>query len=394
MHSLKRTESNRLVLGRDITATVGSLKPRAYGKLLTQGKISVPESFYLLDHGFTDFQTKPEPTKTRLCELRRVAGNIFEAEDHVARREIRKMLTNVKDEGIFLILGHGGSIPCGAVSAKKKLLTDGIDVHENISHILDHIPVGILGLNSPEAEELNARHQATLLLDDSEFSAIINDKHISVVTGICTDTGINFNVIRESKSDGILNPGSVLVALSDQLKRGLSTALEEGKNLQKHFAHVMFIWDPQEMAHVMNPKSEPLELVGLCCIDGRLPPRVPGPRYIFRTRAGEAVSVTCSINGKVEFTKGELGSGLYGLNQVYGLAPGRDGNGHVLAFASSMEHARMIREAVLEMPEFVSLTKGGATISVGFFDGELLVLRNGVSGITIRRPYIPDTPIL
>ncbi len=381
--------------------------PSCLQRAKTGKPITIIESGDMLRYGFARFQERIQPTRTQRCQFRRVAGNIFEPDDAISRREMKRMLGDVKEEGIVLVLGHGGHIKCGAVAAKQKHLDRGLDTHEKIVHIIDHIPDSVKGLRSPEAEDVNARHQAGLLLDDKKLGGLIRDKNLTVVTGICTASGIDFSAInRRNLSNGNLTENyPVLRSLNTQMKNALRTVHEGRRNLTTHTAHVMFSWDPEEMKNVMGQDKEQLELVGICCVDARLPPRVPGPRYIFGTNPGEALTVTCSINGKTEFTTGELGSAIYGLTHVQGLAPELktehdghmvtiNGNGHILAFASDMDTANMIKHALLEEPAVANLTKDGKTISIGYFDGQRLVIRNGHAGLTINERYQPVVPIL
>lgn len=364
-------------------------------KIVAHEPLSIPDSFLALEAGFHRFEQRTMPTFAQRVAFRNVAGNIIEVNDPVARREIKKLLERVQVGGAFLVLAHGGNLPCGAVAAKQKHMETPLNEPPPVLHIVDHIPDEVYDFSSPYAERINAKRQAEILLEDPEFASIIHAKNITVIAGVCSDGNITFTAMNREgwTSRHLTSHHPVLIALRRQMKRALVTACKEGKALSVHFAHSLFLWDPEETRVVLNQNGS-LEMAGIGCVDARLPPRVPGPRYLFRMHPGEGFVVTCSVNGSMEFTQGELGSAMYGLSHVHGIAPRQGGNGHTVAFASTMEAAALIKEAALANPVLADATQDGRTISLAAFNGRRLVVTNEAFEQRLDLPYNPIARIL
>ncbi|MDO8553977.1 MAG: hypothetical protein Q7S22_04170 [Candidatus Micrarchaeota archaeon] len=355
------------------------------------GRISIPESYEILRYGAAMGQRRTTPSKTARCSFRRVMGNIFEHDNIIARRELKRMFERIEIYGAFLVLGHGGGLPCGAVSAKQSHAEHSLEEHSSILQVLEKIPSEVLGRASPIAETLNARHQASMLLDDHEFGAIIRERNITVVTGICTDSEIRFEALNRTgwNTSQLIEQHPLLGTLSKQMKKALKIMVIDGKDIKEQFAHVLFVWDPEDLKKVNGQDRNELSVGGICCVDARLPPRTPGPRFILGVRPGEAAGVTCAVNGSVDFTGGEIASIKYLLDHVKGIAPHLGGNGHIVTFASNLETAEMIRRSIIADGTVDEETQDGKTISIASFNGRSLIVRNEHFEQEIVMPYNP-----
>ncbi len=371
--------------------------PIHWRKRVEQKTLSVEESFEAIRDGFARFQQRTTPSKTTRCSFRRVAGNVVESNDSVARRELKRMIEGIEIGGAFLVLGHGGSLPCGAVSAKQSHVTAPLFEYPAILRLLERIPDEVVDYESPLAERANARHQATVLLDDHEFGRLLKERNITVVAGVCTDDKILFRAMNRKKSHGdgvwdihdLIDHHPMLRTLRLQMAKALETASVEGRKLKKHFAHGLFVWDPEDLKGVNGQGRNELSIGGITCVDARLPPRTPGPRFIIRAHPGEVAGVTCAVNGNVEFTDGETASINYLLRHVSGIAPELGGNGHVIAFASNLETARRIKASILATNAVNGETQDGKTISIASFNGRSLIVRNDHLGLEINELYAP-----
>ncbi|MBI5133607.1 MAG: hypothetical protein HZA83_02740 [Thaumarchaeota archaeon] len=370
--------------------------PKWRQKLLGREPLEIQESFDALTDGFHRFEQRTKPACCSGVALRRVAGNIFEQNDQVARKEVRRLLENIKEGGVFLFLGHGGHFPCGAVAAKKSHLDNKLNEPETVAHILEHIPDDVKELCSPNAEFVNTVYQARDFLDDHEFAETIKRKNITVVAGLCNGPDIEFLALnKQITPTELLIAHPKLEALKTQMNRAFNAATNsEGKDLTTHFAHLMFVFDPIEFSPVLSSSGSELDVGGFCCIDARLPPRTPGPRYLFRMKPGEAVCVSGSFNGEIQFTMGELESVGYGLRRVDGLNVHKNGNGHMVIISTDLGKSLMAKSALLARVEFLGLSGLGDTISVASFDRQRLMIQNPYFGLEINLPYNPVVQII
>jgi len=117
-------------------------------KLKAQKPLTIPESLGILVEGFTSSRARraSEPSHLKLDKTAfvRIAGQALDLQNDNSRSEVRRILNRIKTGGLFLILGHGHFIPCGAVSAKQKLMDpatrDGIlREPESVRILLDHV---------------------------------------------------------------------------------------------------------------------------------------------------------------------------------------------------------------------------------------------------------------
>ncbi len=370
--------------------------------------ISPFDSVHLLLDGFERFQARDAPSSLKGVSFTRIAGQAICLEDAGSKLEVLRILNAIMDGGAFVILGHGGIIPCGAVAAKKKALElakEGKKLNEpdSVLELLERISGGVQGKGSPEAELENARFQAKKLLDDAEIRKIIDDKNLTVVVAVCSDCrDITYEVMNRTNGDGtpwsqdkLVNRHSKLVALQKQLKKGLTKAMESGIELKDHYAHGIFIYDPLDLRRVLDRGVSELEVGGICCVDARLKPNTPdGPKLLFAQLPNTTFDVTVDLDksGVPTFSVGDVGSRDYADGHIAGIkvrlsgqVPDEEmGNGHKICLATSLDFATNIKDELLK---FNNLNPD--LVTVASFDGKALRIQNRSIGVDARVSYEP-----
>jgi len=174
--------------------------PKVAQKIRNKETLTVPESLSVLAEGYRKFQERSLPSSLGGVSFIRIAGQAAGLDNEESRSEIRRILKETKPGGAFLVLGHGGIIPCGGVGAKQKeieLARQGKELDEpgTVKGLMKNICPDVAGKATPQAELVNAIFQARKILDDPEFGEIIKKKNISVIVGICSENPMEYIAI-------------------------------------------------------------------------------------------------------------------------------------------------------------------------------------------------------
>ncbi|VVC02593.1 Uncharacterised protein [Candidatus Bilamarchaeum dharawalense] len=388
-------------------ALIRGAAPDAKRKVDARQTVSVFESISVLVEGFDRFQQRTLPSSLSGVSFSRIAGQaccLDHSHEHTSRKEILRILQSIKPGGVFLMLGHGGIAKCGAVGAKQALLAGQLG-HEPdpTRRLLDYIPDEVSGKLSPDAEKVNALFQAQKILDDPEFKAIIEQKNITFVWSVCY--GLNLMVF-----DALNRPGwstkklferhPKLLSLALQMRKGLQKLTSiDSENLDEHYAHAAFLYDPMVMRKVLDPLETYLDIGGVCCVDARVAPNTPdGHKYLFRVPPNRTFAVTTMAGAP--FSYDDLGSLFYSFGHVKGINSlthhGDPGNGHtvVLTADPSLQVAQMIKSQLLAQPTAVEATCGGEAITLMGFDGKVLRIVNQSLALDLEIGYIPKINLL
>ncbi len=376
-------------------------------KMKRMERLTVPESVQVLVEGFRGFQMRRFPSSLSGVSFIRIAGQAAGLDHKESRDEVLKVLRLLKPGGVFLILGHGGGIPCGAVGAKKLALElakrgEHLPEHMSVRGLLENVSPEVGGVDSPGAEMVNAMFQANKVLADGEFGEIIRRKNITVVAAVVTDMVEYKTVNRDWNLKKLYERHPKLIALDLQLTKGLQKTKEDGIDLSKHYAHSIFIYDPMLMREVLDPFETLLDVGGICCVDARLQPNTPdGYKYLFRKGPNRGFGVTVGMKGgQVSFSYDDEGSITYPLGHVKGVNSlaehGEKGNGHIVILDNvcSLVNADVVKTALLQKDQFVSGTMEGQTITLAGFDGKQLRISNQSFGIETYIDYAPEVNIL
>jgi hypothetical protein len=378
-------------------------KADVVGKVKAGKTVSPFDSANLLLDGFMWFQERQFPSSLTGVSFSRIAGQALGLVDSESRGEIKRVLDAIRPGGVFMILGHGGMIPCGAIGAKKAQLEaadrgEALKETKPVLDLLERVSPDIRGLGSPGAELKNAIFQAEKVMNDPEFSLLIRKKNLTVAVGIvcdCKDT--EFLPLNRPDWDmnKLLERHPMLSALRNQLKKGLAKAIAYGTDLKTHYAHTTFIYDPLDLRTVLDPGISNLNVGGFCCVDARVKPNTPdSPKYLFRVAPNQTFDITVDIDerGKAVLSVGDMGSDDYRRRHVQGTKTdgehGEMGNGHMVTVATSLDLAMNIRDARLERNDGVL----PADITVASFDGRQLRMLNHSIGVDWCVDYDPAVP--
>jgi hypothetical protein len=373
--------------------------------------ISPFDSTCLLVEGFHKFMQRDAPSTLTGVSFNRIAGQAIGLKDVESREEVARMLKAIRPGGAFVILGHGGVIPCGAVDAKIKAIDAAkqgrtLDETPAVLELLDRVSPEVHGKKSPEAELVNAMFQAQKVMTDSEFSFLIKRNNLTVLVAIISDCKdiryylMNREVWSEENPKGwneekMFATHPKLYSLKYQLSEGLGKVVRDGIDLKTHYAHATFIYDPLDLRTVLDPGVSTLEVGGICCVDARLKPNTPdSPKYLFKVPPNQTFDITVDLDpeGNVNMSVGDIGSDDYRRKHVSGTRTeghGDKGNGHVVTVATSLEFAMNIKEARIS-------NNGGinpADITAAAFDGRSLRLLNPAIDVDWHIEYRPDVPI-
>ncbi|MFH0737236.1 MAG: hypothetical protein V1827_01305 [Candidatus Micrarchaeota archaeon] len=370
--------------------------------------LKIPESMEVLIDGFRGFQQRRFPSSLSGVSFIRIAGQAAGLDHENSRDEVGKVLEKIKPGGVFMILGHGGIIPCGAVGAKKlqlELEAKGESLHEHgsVMKLLSAVPSSVEGKGSPEAERHNADIQARRILDDAVFGSVIAKKNITVVSAVFHGP-TDFCVLNRDGwgEQKLYERHPKLVALKLQLAKGLEKVRSESLDLSRHYAHGIFLYDPVLMRAVLDPLEAYLDVGGISCVDARFQPNTPdGPKYLFRLAPNTAFSVTIGMGGgNVSFSYDDEGSITYALGHVNGVnslsAHGEKGNGHIVVIDNdtSFPSAAAVKASLLELGQVREATMDGQTITLAAFDGRAMRLVNEAAGVDMVYTYNPAVNIL
>ncbi|MFH1785091.1 MAG: hypothetical protein ABH842_01560 [Candidatus Micrarchaeota archaeon] len=382
--------------------------PEALEKVRKHQKLTVPESISVLAEGFMRFQQRTTPSSMNGVSFLRVAGQAACLDEPLPRSEIKRLLEKIKPGGVFLIFGHGHIAKCGAVAAKQAALglPEGEHLHEPevVLKLLDSLPKDVRGLESPDAELVNARYQATRVFEDPELREIIDKKNLTVAYAVCSDiTPFTYHLLNRTwNQDKIFERHPKLIALRLQMPKALGKVIDANREgLDSHYAHAAFLYDPLDMRTVLDPFTSALDVGGICCVDARVTPNVPdSPKYLFRIPPNQSFMVTMAINGGAQLSTENLGSLIYSYGHVAGINSlnqhGEPGSGHtvVLTSGSDLDRALAVRMALVQHEVVNQATSHGENISMAVFDGEKLRLWNPNHGIDMVIPYTPQINIL
>jgi hypothetical protein len=369
-----------------------------------QKTMTITQSIALLVEGHQSFKNREFPSSLSGVSFIRIAGQAAGLDHENSRDEVRGVLNRIRPGGAFLVLGHGGVIPCGAVAARKKQLGlnpgESLGEHESIQQLISSIPPSVQESNSPHAEAENATVQARRIYDDPEFRMIICKKNITVVAGVFSGETHYNTINREWDENELFERHHELHALRQQLAKGLEKAVSLKINLANHYAHGIFLYDPLLMRQVLDPFHPVLEVGGICCIDARVQPNTPdGAKFAFGQLPNSITGVTIGMkNGHVSFSYDDEGSIRYGLRHVTGVNSlnehGEPGNGHIIIMDNDVRltRAKIVRSAILGLAQMVEATKGGETITMTGFNGQSLRILNESYGIDITQYYSPEAP--
>ncbi len=377
-----------------------------YEKKRAGQPLGLIESLSVIAGGFQHFQERQFPSSARGVSFTRVAGQAVDLSDDGSKKEIRRILENTVTGGAFVVLGHGGCIPCGAVAAKKKAIElerrgMTFEEHPHIVRLVNQISPEISGLGSPQAEMINAAYQARKLLSDFELGEIIRKSNITVIAAVCSDT-LEFTIMNRTgwNETKLFERHPKLNALRIQLLKGLDKVRNLGINLGTHYAHAILVDDPLLMRKVLDPNNPALDVGGISCVDARLSPNTPDSlRYLARMSPNTAFSVTVECNGETSFSWDDMGSIVYALNHVNGvnsLKEGSNGNGHIICTDTDLEllRATSVKRALLREEAINTATKNGAKITLLGFDGKEMRILNKTCGVDVVLQYNPEVNIL
>ncbi len=378
-------------------------KPEIVAAVRKAKTISPFDSACLLAEGFARFQERTYPSTLPAVSFNRIAGQAIGLDEKESREEVGRILRAIRPGGAFVVLGHGGIIPCGAVGAKKAAIDaaargETLDEPEAVLSLLDRVSPNVHGLDSPAAELENAKFQALKILDDPEFAQLIMKHNLTVLVAICSDCQkIDYypmNRPADWDDNKLYSAHSKLYALKLQLSRGLGKVVAKGIDLKSHYAHATIIYDPLDMRTVLDPGVGLLEVGGICCVDGRLKPNTPdGPKYLFRVPPNQTFDITVDLDerGAVIMSVGDKGSDAYRMKHVLGTkteGDGERGNGHVVTLATSLDFAMNIKEARLANNNI-----DPDLITVAAFNGSSLRMINPALSIDWHMEYNPIVPI-
>ncbi|MBI5228309.1 hypothetical protein HY988_06980 [Candidatus Micrarchaeota archaeon] len=369
-----------------------------------QKPLTIPQSIGTLVEGFrTGFQARDHRSSLSGMSFFRIAGQATNLSDENSRSEILRVLNLIKPGGAFIVLGHGGLIPCGAVAAKKKSMSFArrgkeFSAPDSVRLLVDHVSPKVRGLASPFAELENSQAQAFAILRDPELAKIIKKKNLTVVAAVCSlskQNGVGNGVTlvspdlpapihsakvyflpinrgREWKvnlatlkaavrdceagrtdTDNVREKSRVerelfirhqkLFALREQLVNGLHKIVHDKIDLSKQYAHALFVFDQLLMRSVLDPLEQYLDVGGISCMDARLAPNTPdGPKQLFRIPPNHSASVNVEMNGEVKFSYDDIGSMEYAYGHIAGvnsLSPNDPGNGHTIILDTSATFA-------------------------------------------------------
>jgi hypothetical protein len=397
-----KTQSNTIY---NISEDVSMYKLSEAQKMVRAKKVlTIPQSIGVLVEGFQGFQKRTFPSSLSGVSFIRIAGQAPGLDHQNSRDEVGGTIERIKPGGAFLILGHGGIIPCGAVGAKK-MQSEGGSLHEHpsVMSLLDAVPQSVAWKCSPEAEKHNAEIQAKRILDDGEFGSIIRKRNITVISAVFhgpTDfTVLNRDGWDENK---LFERHPKLVALRLQLAKALEKVRRDNIDLSRHYAHGIFLFDPALMGAVLDPLERYLDVGGISCVDARLQANCPdGPKYLFRQGPNTIFSVTIGMRGsEPRFSIDDEGSVTYALGHVHGVnslsAHGDMGNGHIVIMDTdpSFAKAESVKASLLGFSQVREATMDGKTITLAAFDGRSLRISNVDAGIDQVHAYDPEVNIL
>lgn len=322
--------------------------------------------------------------------FKRVAGQAVIANDPSARTDIRRLLEKTKKDGVFVILGHGGMYPCGAVAARKAQLNGAAETirreeHRHTIRLLENISPDVQYLGSPGGEWHNATMQGIAILKDPEFAEIVKRRNITIVYAIA----VNNDPVIFAATNADLTHADLcekypkLKMLAAQLEKSTITAAAEDKG-SRHFAHAIVLYDPLDMMSVLAPDQEELEVSGIICVDARLTPGTLD--NILRGHVGEFFFVGANATNGVEIINPANGGSIsYALRHVGGvniLNKGgiTTGNGHIVALATNPERAAKLRNAISTYDDTKRVIQMGGSITVITFDGREARIINEKTG--------------
>ncbi len=323
--------------------------------------------------------------------LKRVAGQAVIADDQAARADIRRILDKMLPGGVFVVLGHGGDYPCGAVAARKSQVSGGAEAirqneHQSTVQLLENIPDTVMYMASPAGEWHNATMQAVKIVSDEEFGEIIKEKDITVVYAVAVNNNpVAFSALNKNITPvELMEQHGKLRVLARQLEKGMVTAAAEDKG-SRHFAHALVFVDPLDMSSVLAPQYPGVDVGGICCVDARLTPNTLD--NLLRGHVGEYffVGVAVDEKGMTPLSVANGGSASYAWRHVNGvniIKGTTEGNGHIIAMASSPDRANLIAKGCRSYDDTKRVIELGGSITTISFDGKTVLVHNEKVGIT------------
>lgn len=356
----------------------------------------------LLEIGFDHFNQRVDQLKTLGIRFRRIAGQVIDTTDLSTRNEIKQTLENLTEGGVLISLGHGGKtcLSCGAVSSKKKqieLASKGqtLTTEPYIVNLLGHINPGVTRFDSPDAEMFNAVDQLAKILVDSEFGEIIKRKNLTVVAGVFTENGTVFKTVtledsahpksQDLDDSTIHSKFPKLQILRDNLARGIKKAKESNISLEKHYAHSIMLFDPYEIASVMDANT-PVEVAGFCCVDARLQPNTPGnPRSFLGIGPNEVFGVTAQFTPASNLDSLIIANDLGSIDYALGHVSGINQIPNFITVATTLEGASSLKMELLKVPKYREATNNGKHIITVSFSPK--------NGLWIQTPDYADVRV-
>lgn len=395
-----------IYLKRELRLTEAQIA-RLVGPCVPQNLILTPrEAAFRIFHGIEQFEQRTRPSRVSGVRFERIAGEVI-TDDTISKKAILDNLRSIKEGGVFLVLGHGGEIACGAVKGKQQGVLNQTElVQELVSHVSDKVR-GVE--DQHKASSINAKEQAEKLLQDLEFSRIVKERKITVVYGVCNGKA-NYQYFEVTK-DRALSQKELkekypkLLDLRTQFENGLKKVAQEGIDLTTQYAYALFVYASADIKGILNKFTKELDVGGICCVDSRLPPHI-GAHYITRSPPNQIYASTPTLmgNGRILVSPTAAACIEYGLTNVNGiktLEMGNEkyfisGNGVVITFATSMQRAQDMKESMLSYPNIERATLGGKSIIPLVFDGKTFLMENNAPGeeIFIEVRYEPVAPIL
>lgn len=377
-----------------------------YDKVRKGVPLTVAESVAHLVHGFKKFSERTNPHQLRGVSLVRIAGQAA-ALKNGSRDEVRGVIEKIKPGGVFLIFGHGGIIPCGAVNARitsDKLAKKGQELEEPeiIKQLVSNVCPNLTPeMSSKEASMINAKYQAKRILDDPEFGKMIKDMNITVVAAVCSDMVEYESINKTATTEQLFERHPKLLAIAKQVAKGLYKVTQDGINLKDQYAHAVIAYDPLRMRAVLDPYDPFLDVGGISCVDARLNPLVPdGPGGLIRSEPNSIFRLTIGMNETgVVLSPDDGGSLRYAFGHVGGvniLKPGSDGNGHLVILDTDITFKRveMGVTAFLTIDRIAEATKEGTLITRMAFNGKELRVFNPRLDVDVVVPYEPKVRII
>lgn len=257
-----------------------------------------------------------------------VAGNVYNAENAVARAKVEALIRRLKQGGMLIQLGHA---KCGAVDASAH-------AGHYVGKVSRHVDT-LVGL-------VDRKHSTAFAGDDYKANAInqagrmaehpeVIKKEVRIVPCLFDFTDAEQKMLEHLKEGA--EPGLIAGMRASGVSR-LEYAKDNGYDLSTQYAHAIIVSDPVDLGRFSNP------------------------RIVFNARLNEVFAVSAIGS---DISSDAIASIEYALLKVNGVkdAP------HIVIVHSKMETAERLRQGMLEESSVIKeKTRNGQLITIMQYD--------------------------